>query len=244
MKRLIITGIPCTLQAWKTIFPNETDVEQKIISFIDIFEKYYYTNKKLTDLVPFLIKTIHEFQPDQVVLHDMSVSIGLLAIINAKKINNHHYPEIIIFNGAFSGFDVTKSPHPIRIQDMSYEEFEQEVKSNGGEVDPKYRKHYSAIKQLYQEVTLISKKQLAEKKEKLSIDLGSNILILASRDDPYIHFECLEDLEKIFVNSHLCVVDYGHFPYSGNITLIRREIERFQNATMKNVAIANMNKEK
>lgn len=243
MKRLIISGIPCTQQAWLKIFPAEENVEQKIISFIDVFDKFYYKNNKITDLVPFLFDVIQEFKPDQIILHDIGVTLGILALIKAKITNSASQQTVIIFNGAFNGFDVNKSTHPIRIQSMSYQDFEHEVQEQGGEIDPKYREHYPAIKLLYQQITEISKKKIADENENRlhhsfskqenypKINLGGKVFIIASQNDPYIHFECLEILEKTCVNSYLKVINYGHFPYSGDIKLLKTEIDRFHETT-------------
>jgi len=245
MKRLIISGIPCLPQAWQKLFPKEENIEQKIISFINVFVTYYYKNKKLSDLVPFISDVIQEFQPNQIILHDIGVTLGILALMRARKANNTMRQTVIIFNGAFSGFDVNKSTHPIRIQSMSYSDFEQEVQEQGGEINPQYKNHYSAIKELYQQITEISRRQISEVNEKRlipdslqqktnsKIDLGEAVLIIASRNDPYIHFECLEILKETLANSHLKIIDYGHFPYSGNIKLLKSEVDKFQKTVKK-----------
>jgi hypothetical protein len=240
MKRLIISGIPCSQQAWLKLFPKEDNVDQRIIPFIDIFEKYYYKNKRFSDLIPSVAEIISEFEPNQIILHDIGVNLGLLAILNAREKKHYLLQTVIIFNGAFRGFDVSKSTHPVRIQSMSYEEFEREVKNNGGEVDPRYRDHYPALQEFYLQIANTSKKQIEEANKDKSrqnfllqknvpkIDLGGSALILASHNDPYIHHECLEILNQTLINSQLQWIDYQHFPYSGDIKLLKSKVDKFQ----------------
>lgn len=237
MKRLIISGIPCLPEAWQALFPNDANNETKIISFIELFSEKYYKNRLLSDLIPALIDIILEFKPDQIVMHDMGVTIGILALIKARASSIFLINEIVIFNGAFTGFDVSKSNHPIRIQSMSYEEFANEIKKHGGKVDPLYKEHFTAIQVLYKQIAEKSKAKMAGSKTNHSsfstmktgnkIDLGSPVLILASPNDPYIHFDCLEELKLTLANSHLKIINYGHFPYSGDINSILSEIDSF-----------------
>jgi len=241
MKRLILSGIPCVPEAWHKIFPVEKNVQQKIIPFIDIFTKGFYKNKKLSDLVPLVCDIIQDFLPDQIIMHDMGVTVGILSLISILKKTRGLQCDMVIFNGAFGYFDVNKSNHPIRIQNMSYADFEYEVRKNGGEIDPKYRDHYVAVQQFYQELVEINKlyaikrniEDLSESSKLVNsrsqIDLGGKVLIIASRNDPYIYFECLESLKSIILNSYMKIIDYGHFPYSGSVELIKNEIKKFSN---------------
>lgn len=241
MKRLILSGIPCVPEAWHKIFPIEENVQQRIIPFIDIFTKGFYKNKKLLDLVPLVSDIIQDFLPDQIIMHDMGVTIGILSLISVLKKSRCLQHSIVIFNGAFGYFDVNKSNHPIRIQNMSYSDFEYEVRENGGEIDPKYRDHYVDIQQFYKELVEINKlhdvKMNIENLNKSSeliasrskIDLGGKVLIIASQNDPYIYFECLESLGSTILNNHMEIINYGHFPYSGSTELIKHELNKFNN---------------
>jgi len=246
MKRLIILGIPCASQAWLKLFPVSCTEEQIILPFIELFSKNFNKNKKLTDLVPDVVETILTFKPDQIVMHDLGVTLGILALINARKINCELKPNVIIFNGAFKGFDVEKSPHPLRIQSMTYDTFLKEVFDHGGEVDERYQDHFTSIQLLYQQIIMVSKKEKIEYNQKsilqekavlynAVIDLGGEVLLIASRNDPYIHFECLELLEKTIANSHLTEIPYGHFPYAGDRQLITRTIVEFQNSCQSRI---------
>jgi len=239
MKRLILSGIPCIPEAWHKIFPIEENVQQRIIPFIDIFTKEFYKNKKLLDLVPPVSDIIQDFLPDQIIMHDIGVTIGILSLISILKKSRCLQHSIVIFNGVFGYFDVNRSNHPIRIQNMSYTEFEYEVRESGGEIDPKYRDHYVDIQQFYKELIEINKLN-AEKinigtlnkspeliVNRPKIDLGGRVLIIASQNDPYIYFECLESLASIILNSHVKIINYGHFPYSESTELIKHELNKF-----------------
>lgn len=228
MKKLIITGIPCPAHSWQRLFPIESEIEQKIVPFITLFSEYYYQNNSIKDLVSPLAAIIEDFAPDQIILHDIGVTIGILALTNAIKrgyIPNH---QIIIFNGAFIDFDVNKSSHPVRIQSMTFQEFKKEVTAQNGEVDPAYESHFPTIQLLYRQITETSREQIANPKQERLINLGGPTLIIASRNDPYIHFECLEILKQIIEQSLFNQIDYGHFPYSGDINLIMGTIINFQ----------------
>ncbi len=231
MKKLILSGIPCAPEAWNMIFPVENNIKQKIIPFIDIFVQGYYKNKKISDLVPIVSDIILDFLPNQIIMHDIGVTIGILSLISIMKKYKKPQGSTIIFNGAFGHFDINKANHPVRIQSMSYLDFEYEVRKSGGEVDPRYRDHYILIQQFYKELIEINKINIKNKSigsgNHPRIDLGKKVLIIASRNDPYIYFECLEFLKSIISNCQLKIIDYGHFPYAGDIELIKNEIDKF-----------------
>jgi hypothetical protein len=79
MKRLIFSGIPCLPEAWHKIFPVEKDIQQIIIPFIDIFTQGFYKNQKLYDMVPLVSEIIQDFLPDQIIMHDIGVTVGILS---------------------------------------------------------------------------------------------------------------------------------------------------------------------
>lgn len=238
-KRLIIIGIPCSKEAWAELFITNEYIKQEIISFIDIFEKYYYLKKNMVDLVEVLSRKIQSFKPDQIVLHDIGVALGISAILDSRK-NGYVYPnDVMIFNGTFKFFDIIKNPHPFRIQTMSYDEFEQEVIKHNGQIDLKYKKNFSGIKEFYQKIIEMNQKALLKYGEayldKLleqahsypKMDLGGEVSIIASQNDPYIHFKHMELLERTIKNSILKGFDYGHFPYSVNDASFLELINKF-----------------
>jgi len=106
--------------------------------------------------------------------------------------------------------------------------FQKEVLGQGGEVDPRFKEKFSKIKYLYRQVIAGSLLSLMatpfKKKPTKTIDLGSAVLILASKNDPYIPFYCMQNIENDFSNTSLKRIDYGHFPYSGNIEEIKKEL--------------------
>ena len=117
LKRLILGGIPCAASSWTKLFPESQLVEQKIVPFFDILSSNY-RKRNFSELVHAVQVIILDYEPDEIILHDISVTIGLLALLKIKKINSNYIAKlkVIIFNGAFSGFDVNKSPHPIRAE--------------------------------------------------------------------------------------------------------------------------------
>jgi len=237
MKRLIIAGFPCPKDAWEKLFPSIEGIEQMILPFYDVISQtdnaYYFF-----DLVDPVKKAIESYKPDLIVMHDFGVILGILAILKIKKINNEFNPKVVIFNGAFRGFNVLKATHPIRIQFMSYDSFQKEVLEQGGEVDPRFKEKFSTVKHVYRQVIVGSLLSLMssifKKKPTKKIDLGSEVLILASKNDPYIPFCCLQNIENDFNNTSLKRIDYGHFPYSGNIEEIKKQLLDFQLSSIHN----------
>lgn len=233
MKRLIIGGIPCSATAWSKLFPEEDGVEQKIIPFFDVISRHYQ-KRNFSDLVYAIRIIIQEYKPDIVILHDIGVTLGLLALIKIKKIhmNVDFKPSIIIFNGAFRGFNILQALHPLKIQWMSYKSFKNQVKLSGGQVDSRFASVFSDLKHLYRQLVIISVMSLLTNFFKMRnahpIEIKCPILILASPNDTYIPFDCMKFIERDFSNSVLKIIYYRHFPYSGDIQLIKKEIADFQ----------------
>lgn len=225
-------GIPCSATAWNRLFPQECHVEQKIVPFFDIFSKNYQ-NRNFYDLVCVFKDIIQNYKPDEIYLHDISVTLGLLALIKINKSSQdpNFKPRIIIFNGAFRGFNVFKALHPLRIQWISFESFEKTVALHGGDVDLRFKLVFTNLRYLYRQLAFSSAISIIKNFFKSSItrkiNLRCKILILASKTDPYIPFECLRFIERDFSNSELKIIDYGHFPYSGDIGMIREQINDF-----------------
>jgi pimeloyl-ACP methyl ester carboxylesterase len=238
IKRLIICGIPCAEGAWKDLFPDKQGVEQKIVTFYEIFSENY-RNKDFFDLVKGVQKVIKEFNPSVIMMHDIGVSFGLIAMMQLlRKKTELNARKIVIFNGAFRGFNVLRSTHPVRIQMMSYETFVREVARGGGEPDARLEKHYADLRHLYRQISYASITNLVSglfvSREVNQVDLGCEILVIASRNDPYISFGCLQRIEKEFKNCKLVTSDYGHFPYAGNRDEIRALVSKFQSEPINN----------
>ena len=233
MKRLIIGGIPCPKTAWSKLFPDEDGVEQKIIPFFDIFSKHYQ-KRNFNDLVYAIQTIIQEYKPDMIILHDLGVTLGLLALMKIMRNNDNtdFKPSIIIFNGAFRGFNILKASHPLKIQWMHYKSFKEQVEANGGQVDSRFESIYSDLQHLYRQLSIGSAMSLVSNffktRKPTKIDIKCPILILASPNDPYIPFNCLKLIERDFSNSVLKINHYQHFPYSGNVSAIREDISDFQ----------------
>ncbi len=231
MKRLIIGGLPCPREAWEKLFPPREGIEQLILPFYEVVAQVS-DSCRFYDLVTPVKKAIEQFKPDIIVLHDLGVTLGILSILKIRKIDKSFRPWVVIFNGAFRGFNIFKAMHPFRIQFMPYESFQKEVDINHGEVDARFKEKYSNIKSLYRQIIAASIFSLItspfKKQRQYQIEIGSSVLILASRNDPYIPFQCLKNIEQDFSNAKLKTIDYGHFPYSGNIELIQKELNNLE----------------
>ncbi|TAK71557.1 MAG: hypothetical protein EPO11_11115 [Gammaproteobacteria bacterium] len=232
MKRLIISGFPCPQAAWADFLPAEDGTEQEIISFYDVISKAY-GKRNFFDLVTHIADILITYKPGLIIMHDIGVTLGLLSLIRVKKTQKDFLPRIVAFNGAFRGFNVFKNTHPLRIQLMSYQAFEKEVLLNGGEVDVRFKDIFADIKHLYRQIAIFSLssmlRNLFKKKNRDKIQIGEAILVLASKDDPYIPVECLRNIELTFTNTTLKIFNYGHFPYSNNNKEMQQEIKNFLN---------------
>jgi len=229
VKRLIVGGFPCSATAWEAIFPPCH--EQQIIPFSDIFSSY---DSSFTSLIKCCHKIIQDFEPTSIILHDISVILGLLSLIRLQKQDYPITPKIILFNGAFRGFNVFKAPHPFKIQFISFEKMSSIVSSQGGEIDPYFHSQYKKIRKLYRQIIFGSiiamLQEILSPKVKKQIDLKNKILILASNNDAYIPYGCLERIRDEFAHTKIEPVNYGHFPYSSlDRSSIYRRVIDFEN---------------
>lgn len=228
MKRLIITGFGCPKSAWERLFPaNE---QQKIISFADVLRNCAASD--LRSLAKSLIPTIEAFQPDVVILHDFGVVIGLFALLRLRKQQSDIKPKVVVFNGGFHYFNVFKARHPFAIQFLSFEKIAGHMNKVGGEIDPDLQPYLSRIKKIYRQVILASILSVITSilpgRKQQRFDVGNSMLVLASRNDPYIPLICLERIHQDFNGTTLFHMDYGHFPYSGDYVQIREKVFEFE----------------
>lgn len=213
MRRLVMGGFPCSATAWETLFPSCD--EQQIVPFSQIFSSY---DGSFFSVINGCQEIIKNFQPTSIILHDISVSLGLLSLIRLQRYNYPIAPRVVIFNGAFRGFNVFKAPHPLKIQFTSFEKMAELVSSQGGIVDLSFKPHYKKIRKFYRQIIFGSIAALVQEKlfskAKAKIDLKNKILIFASNNDKYIPRECLERIQSDFLHTQIEFIKYGHFPYS------------------------------
>lgn len=227
MKKLIISGLGCPKHAWEKVFPSEQNT--KIIPLSEVLDNCPHNDLRL--LAQSLEPIISSYQPDVIILHDFGVILGLLALTRMQKQGVELKAKLVIFNGSFRGFNVYKTRHPFKIQLANFDLIKKKISKVGGELDESLRKHFSRIKKIYRQVILASTigliKNLFKKPASLNLNLGNDILIIASSNDPFIPMDSLHIIANDFKHTHMEIYDYGHFPYSADCQYLRSRIEQF-----------------
>jgi hypothetical protein len=213
VKRLIIGGFPCPASSWEKIFPPTAD--QRIVPFSEIFAHY---DGHFPNLINTCYQIIQDYQPDSLILHDVGVTLGLISVLRAHKKNLPVPAHITLFNGVLRGFNVFKATHPFKMQFISPAQLEAVITAQGSQVDPYFKTHFSEVRKFYRQIiagTLIGLwKEKMAKQPQPTFDLHNKILILASKKDPYIPYQCIENIQHDFANVQLEELPYRHFPYA------------------------------
>lgn len=211
---LVITGFPCSKKSW---LPLVDSFPTMIITLADLLELGQSTNlKKLAKQVE---QTILDASPTRIVAHDLGVTILLIALLRLHKKKKDFLGEVILFNGAFSRFNVFKARHPLRIQPYSFERLREEMlEVEGVEVDDRYQSLLPLVKILYLKIALFSVirslRQIVTKHKQTKLPLENRFKILLGIGDPYIPEESLRELQEILKDVVCYQVFQGHFPYS------------------------------
>jgi len=171
-------------------------------------------------------------KPDVLILHDFGVTFGLLALLGLKKQGGHLPSKLIVFNGAFSGFKVWRSTHPLTMQVLASGKVERRIQLAGGELDSLLRGRWSSVKALYREVIVASLVEgvpgiLGKSFPNPFAKMPIETLVLASSNDPFIPLENVRSLANMQPRSRLQISEYGHFPYSIATDDLRRSMEAF-----------------
>lgn len=226
MKTLVVAGFPCSEAAWRKLFPENST---QILTFAEVLEKA--PKADLLAMARIVSERILETRPEMLVVHDFGVATGLMGLIRARKRSNDVAPRVVVFNGAFRGFDVLKAPHPFKVQVLKSADVLAGVAVAGGEADSRIEKLLPRVKAVYRQVilgSLISRaKAFLSPERPLGLDLGNQVLILASANDPFIPVENLKAIERDFKRTTFEQLDYGHFPYGGNTYVIKERLRRF-----------------
>lgn len=228
MKRLIISGIACPASAWLNTFPIEG--EEQIVTVYDTFGEFGFDMPKIIDYVK---NKILDYQPDSILCHDFGVPVtlqALLKLLKAKSIPSNL--KITFFNGAFRDFNIFKANHPVRFLYTSKQKIISEIISAGGEVGDDFDKIIRPCTKLYTMVVIFSLitqvKKLFKKTKSLDIDFGVPTQMIQSPNDPYIPMSFMKRLQEDFNITTIHEVDYGHFPYSGDIEKISKLLTNFE----------------
>ncbi len=236
MKRLVITGVPCSAEAWESFLgPREN---QRILPFREVLENSSSSDPR--ELSRYVTRQIESFRPDSIVAHDMGVPLTVLSLLRLNKRGKFLDTKVTFFNGSFRRVNLLKANHPFRVQFMTQKRAIREVESRGGSVDLGLAKHMGRIRAMYRLIMLY---RLGESLGSwIGLDelvgfadrshLKASIQIIASRNDPYIPFDAVEGLGRDVSAVRFVERAYGHFPYSADPRSLVPLIESFERESL------------
>jgi|GEM_PF-1604464 len=218
MKRLVVTGLPCPPETWEKFLGSRKN--QRILPLVEVFENTQSSD--LREMSRYVTSQIESFAPESIICHDLGVPLTLMALFRLNRKGVGRGMKITVFNGAFRKVDVFKANHPFRIQYMSYERAVKEVLSAGGHIDKRLKNHLPKIRAMYRLIILYSLTEKLADLFKVENVIGFNfrtplktsVQIIASRNDPYIPYEAIDQLRRDFAVKRFYEIDYGHFPYT------------------------------
>ncbi len=230
-RRMILSGFPCSKLSWERLLPSgPTD---RFVSLAELLKETPRVG--LREMSRTAATLIEAHRPESLVLHDLGVVVGLLGLLRARKRDPSIRPKVTIFNGAFRGFNVFQATHPFKIQLLSFAAVAKIVRRAGGEMDPALEPMFGKIKKLYRQLITASVWERAQAltgfRRKLSIGLGNQVLILGSSNDPFIPASALKSLMEDLQGCRLETINYGHFPYAGDVDRIRKRVLLFEVAS-------------
>ena len=232
MRRLIVTGLACPPDPWLALF-GEKDV--RVITLHEVMEHTASADPR--QMSRYVTEQIESYRPESLIAHDLGVPMTLLSLLRLNRRGLALDTKVTLFNGAFHKFDVFKANHAFRIQLMTTRRCIREIEAQDGQVDLRLKKHLPRIRAMYRLIILFG---VAEKvshtfgledfitlRGKFSVK--SPLQIIASRNDPYIPLEALEQLRRDFRPRRFLAFDYGHYPYStSQPNRLRRLLEEFE----------------
>lgn len=232
MKRLVITGLPCPSEAWSEFLGDHEG--QRILPIREVFENSSSSDPR--ELSRYVTRQIASYQPDSIVAHDLGVPLTVLSLLRLNKRGKMLDVPVTLFNGAFRRVDLFKANHPLRIQFMSANRAIREVESRGGCVDLGLMPFMGRIRAMYRLVILYRLGETIGSWVGLDevvrfADRGlmkAPIQIIASRNDPYIPFEAVEQLARDVSAVRFVERPYGHFPYTAEPQSLLPLIEEFE----------------
>jgi hypothetical protein len=236
MRRLVITGVPCSAEAWEAFLGSRPKgvKAQRILPFREVLENCDSSDPR--ELSRYVTQQIELFRPDSIVAHDMGVPLTVLSLLRLNKKGKFLDTRVTFFNGSFRKVNLLKANHPLRVQIMTEKKAIREVESRGGKVDLGLAKHFGRIRAMYR---LIMIYRLGESLGSwLGLDelvgfadssrLKSPIQVIGSRNDPYIPFDAVQRLAGDVSAVRFLEHAYGHFPYSGDPKVLLPLVESFE----------------
>ena len=218
MRRLIVTGLACPSEPWIKLLGDSEG--SRVITLHEVLE--HTTSSDPRHMSRYVTEQIERFQPASLIAHDLGVPMTLLSLLRLNRRGLALDTRVTLFNGAFHKFDIFRANHAFRIQLMTTGRCIREIESQGGEVDIRLKKHLARIRAMYRLIILFGVAEKVSHSFGLEdfISLRGKFLVktplqvIASRNDPYIPFEALEQLRRDFRPERFLTLDYGHFPYS------------------------------
>lgn len=230
VNRLIISGFACPKEPWVDFLGNE---RHRVIPFSEVLQNTKGLN--FLNTINYVKEQIKIEQPNSIICHDFGTFLTLMALIKLKKENCHLRSKLTIFNGAFRGFDVLTATHPFKMQLINYKQLKDLIEKSGGHIDSAYIDLLPRVKGIYRQVILMSLinklKALFSNLKNLNIDLGLDVQIIASKNDPYVPFSCMEQIKNDFKNQRFIEHNYGHFPYITASEPLRQYVHEFEQMT-------------
>ncbi len=187
------------------------------------------------EMARYVTQQIEAEKPDSIVCHGMGVPLCLTALLRLKRRGISWDTRLTVFNGASRNVSLWRASQPIRMQWTSAKRIIREVESNGGAVDGRLLPYVPRIRAMYRLLILY---RLADKMAaRLGWDgvgrfpkrgLRLPVQIIASKNDPYLPFEAMEELGRDLNAERFVELEYGHFPYSLPVDQIRPLIQGFE----------------
>lgn len=213
MKRLIITGYPCSKQCWLDLFDDSNTTVG-----VPLSESLKKSNSAdIKNVAKYIAGRIIDERPQSIICHDFGVPLTLLALLRISRQDPLSNTCLTLFNGAFRGFDVLKNRHPFALQFSSWKSVQSAALRSGAVVDPSLNVLHPQVKTLYRQVILqsLSEKLVPSRlRQPLVRSLEIPIQLISSSNDPYIARSAIERLIKDFKVTNEIELPYGHFPYS------------------------------
>lgn len=227
-RRLVITGYPCSSEPWRKLLGDDDTV---IVTLADLIESAGTAD--IRQLAKALGPFIEHKVPEHIVAHDIGLTVTILALLSRIKRRIQLPRSVILFNGAFSGFDVFAARHPIWLQFKSTNKIARELESNGVLMDERLKKHSSKIRSMYRQIIAAS---LLDKVSGLIITKPAKTfhwpiktLIIEGTNDPYIPRSSIDQLAATLAVTERVIGYDGHFPYLGDQAKIRKLVDDFSN---------------
>ncbi|MBY0370460.1 hypothetical protein K2X33_07225 [bacterium] len=204
---LALTGFACPASAWERFLGPEV----RVVPLSEVVASC--SSGHPLEWAKAARKHVADLQPRLLIAHDVGVLLALLSVLKLRKQPDYKVPRLLLFNGAFRGFDVFQATHPWRFQFATEARVRAEAERAGGEFDPWWNGRLGRMRTFYRYAILANlKEKLLRSGEKRFSALP--ITLIRSANDPYIPASSLDQLERDFQVAHSERFDYGHFPYT------------------------------